>query len=178
MKTRTLLTIAFAVVLTVVGAIFLRSLSPPGSPTGSLAFLSAAPALPIYDRSGKVVDLSKEKGRLIIIHFWATFCPPCVEEVPALSKFWEKYRGRDDVVLYTISVDKDWKIIDDFLKKNPNTLPIYRDPNASTAQRFGTTQYPETYIANKNGRVIYRVQGAIEWNDGAVQQRLQQLLNS
>ncbi len=178
MKTRTLLTIAFAVVATVVGAIFLRSLSPPGSPTGSLAFLSAAPALPIYDRSGKTVDLSKEKGHLTIVHFWATWCPPCVEEVPALSKFWEKYRSRNDVVLYTVSVDKDWKTVDDFSAKNPNTLPIYRDPNASTAQRFGTTQYPETYIANKNGRVIYRVQGAIEWNDPSVQQRIVQLLNS
>ncbi len=178
MKTRTLLTIAFAVVLTVVGAIFLRSLSPPASPTGSLAFLSAAPALPIYDRSGKIVDLSKEKGRLVIVHFWATWCPPCVEEVPALSKFWEKYRGRDDIVLYTISVDKDWKTIDAFSAKNPNALPIYHDPEAATAHRFGSTQYPETYIANKNGRVIYRVQGAIEWNDPSVQQRIVQLLNS
>ena len=178
MKTRSLLTIALAAVFVVVGAIFVRSLSPPQSPTGSLAFLSAAPSLPIYDRSGKTVDLAKEKGRLVIIHFWATWCPPCVEEVPALSKFWEKYRGRNDLGLYTISVDKDWKTIDDFSAKNPNALPIYRDPNASTAQRFGSTQYPETYIANKNGRVIYRVQGAIEWSDPAVQQRIVQLLNS
>ena len=118
-----------------VGAVFVRSLSPPESPTGSLAFLSVAPSLPIYDRAGKAVDLSKEKGRLIIIHFWATWCPPCVEEVPALSKFWEKYRGRNDLVLYTISVDKDWKTIDDFTAKNPNTLPTYRDPNATTAKQ-------------------------------------------
>ncbi len=178
MKTRSILTIVFGVAIAVVGAIFVRSLSPPASPTGSLAFLSAAPALPIYDRSGKVVDLSREKGRLVIIHFWATWCPPCVEEVPALSKFWEKYRSRNDIVLYTISVDKDWKTIDAFTAKNPNALPIYHDPNAATANRFGSTQYPETYIANKAGRVIYRVQGAIEWNDPSVQQRIVQLLNS
>ena len=178
MSTRSVLTLVFAVGLAVVGAVFVRSLSPPESPTGSLAFLSVAPSLPIYDRAGKAVDLSKDKGRLIIIHFWATWCPPCVEEVPALSKFWEKYRGRNDLVLYTVSVDKDWKTIDDFTAKNPNTLPTYRDPNAATAKRFGSTQYPETYIANKNGRVIYRVQGAIDWNDLAVQQRIVQLLNS
>ena len=178
MKTRSLLTIVFGVAIAVVGAIFVRSLSPPQSPTGSLAFLSAAPDLPIYDRAGKAVNLSHEKGHLTIIHFWATWCPPCVEEEPALSKFWEKYRGRNDIVLYTISVDKDWKTIDDFSAKNPNALPIYRDPNAATAHRFGSTQYPETYIANKNGRVIYRVQGAIEWSDPSVQQRIVQLLNS
>ena len=178
MKTRTLLTIAFAVVLAVVGTVFLRSLSPPQSAAGSLQFLSAVSGLTIYDRAGKTIDLSKEKGHLTIIHFWATWCPPCVEETPALSKFWEKYKGRDDIVLYTISVDKDWKTIDDFLAKNPNTLPIYRDPNASTAARFGSSQYPETYIANKKGRVVTRVQGAIEWADPSVQQRIVQLLNS
>jgi len=178
MKTRTLLTVAFSVILVVVGGIFVRSLVPPESPSGSLAFLSAAPELPIFDRAGKKIDLTKEKGHLVVIHFWATWCPPCVEEIPALSRFWEKYKGRNDIVLYTVSVDKDWKIIDEFSKKNPNNLPVYRDPSAATAQRFGTTQYPETYIVNKAGRVIYRVQGGVEWNDQSVQQRIAQLLNS
>jgi thiol-disulfide isomerase/thioredoxin len=178
MKTRSILTIAFGALLVAVGSLWIRSLVPPESPSGSLAFLSAAPALPVYDRSGAKVDLTKEKGRLLIVHFWATWCPPCVEEIPALSKFWDRYRGRSDISLYAISVDKDWKVIDDFSKKNPNTLPVYRDPNAATAQRFGTTQYPETYIVNKNGRVIYRVQGGVEWNDQSVQQRIAQMLSS
>jgi len=178
MKTRSILTIAFGVLMVVVASVWIRSLVPPESPSGSLAFLSAAPELPIYDRTGKRIDLAKEKGHLIIVHFWATWCPPCVEEIPALSKFWDRYRGRSDVVLYAVSVDKDWKVIDEFGRKNPNDLPVYRDPNAATAQRFGTSQYPETYIVNKAGRVIYRVQGGVEWNDPSVQQRIEQMLNS
>jgi thiol-disulfide isomerase/thioredoxin len=178
MKTRSILTIAFAVLVVVVATIWIRSLVPPESPSGSLAFLSAAPELPILDRAGKKVDLTKEKGHLLIIHFWATWCPPCVEEIPALSKFWDQYRGRSDVVLYAISVDKDWKTIDDFSAKNPNELPIFRDPNAATASRFGTTQYPETYIVNKAGRVIYRIQGGVEWNNAEIKQRIEQLLAS
>ncbi len=178
MKTRLVLTILFAVLLVVVGSIWIRSLVPPESPSGSLAFLSAAPELPVFDRSGKKIDLSKEKGHLVIIHFWATWCPPCVEEIPALSDFWAKYRGRTDITLYAISVDRDWKSIDEFSAKNPNRLPIYRDPKASTAQRFGTTQYPETYITNKSGRVLYRVQGAVSWSDPDVQRRIEQLLAS
>jgi len=178
MKTRSILTIAFAVVLVTVGAVWIRSLVPPESPSGSLAFLSAAPELPVYDRGGKKIDLTQEKGHLTIVHFSATWCPPCVEEIPALSRFWSRYRGRSDIKLYTISVDKDWKTIDDFSKKNPNDLPVYRDPDAKTAQRFGTTQYPETYIVNPSGRVIYRVQGGVEWTDGSVQQRIEQLLHS
>lgn len=130
------------------------------------------------DLHGQSVQLAALRGKVVFVNVWATWCPPCVEEVPALSKFWEKYRGRDDLVLYTVSEDKDWKTIDDFSTKNPNTLPVYRDLNSATAQRFGSSQYPETYIVNKNGRVIYRVQGAIEWSDAAIQQRIDQLLNS
>jgi cytochrome c biogenesis protein CcmG/thiol:disulfide interchange protein DsbE len=178
MKTRSLLTIAFAVVLVVVATVWIRSLVPPESPSGSLAFLSAAPELLIYDRAGNKLDLTQEKGHLTIVHFWATWCPPCVEEIPALSRFWDRYRGRSDIKLYSISVDKDWKTIDDFNRKNPNDLPLYRDLDAKTAKRFGTTQYPETYIVNSSGRVIYRVQGGVEWNDGSVQQRIEQLLHS
>jgi len=178
MKVRTILTITTAVVLVVVGTLWIRSLVPPDSPTGSLAFLSAAPELPIFDRAGKKYDLADEKGRLVIVHFWATWCPPCVEEIPALSRFWEKYGKRDDLVLYAISVDKDWKTIDSFASKNPNRLPMYRDPEAKTATRFGTTQYPETYITNKNGRVLHRVQGAVSWDDPEVRRRIEQLLAS
>jgi thiol-disulfide isomerase/thioredoxin len=178
MKVRTILTIATAVALAVVGTLWIRSLVPPESPTGSLAFLSAAPELPIVDRAGRKIDLSKEKGRFVIIHFWATWCPPCVEEIPALSRFWEKYGNRDDLALYVISVDKDWKTIDGFGAKNPNKLPVYRDPDAKTAARFGSSQYPETYIANKAGRVLYRVQGAMSWDDPEVRRRIEQLLAS
>jgi cytochrome c biogenesis protein CcmG, thiol:disulfide interchange protein DsbE len=178
MKTRSLLTIAFAVLVVVVATIWIRSLVPPESPSGSLAFLSAAPELPILDRAGKKLDLTKEKGHLLIVHFWATWCPPCVEEIPALSKFWDQYRNRSDIVLYAVSVDKDWKTIDTFSAKSPNQLPIYRDPNAATASRFGTTQYPETYIINKAGRVIYRIQGGVEWNNAEIKQRIEQLLAS
>jgi thiol-disulfide isomerase/thioredoxin len=178
MKTRSLLTIVFAVALVGVGTVWIHSLVPPESPSGSLAFLSAAPELPIIDRSGKKIDLSKQKGRLLIVHFWATWCPPCVEEIPALSRFWDTYRDRSDISLYAISVDKDWKAIDTFSAKNPNQLPIYRDPNSATSQRFGTTQYPETYITNRNGRVLYRVQGAVSWDDPDLRQRIQQLLAS
>jgi thiol-disulfide isomerase/thioredoxin len=178
MRVRSILTIATAVALAVVGTIWIRSLEPPVSPTGSLAFLSAAPELPIVARDGRKIDLAREKGKFIIVHFWATWCPPCVEEIPALSRFWDKYGKRDDLVLYVISVDKDWKTIDSFAAKNPNNLPMYRDPDAKTAERFGSSQYPETYIANRAGRVLFRVQGAMAWDDPEVRQRIEQLLAS
>jgi thiol-disulfide isomerase/thioredoxin len=178
MTTRSLLTIIFAVVLAAVGTVWIKSLVPPESPSGSLQFLSAAPELPIYDRAGVRTDLSKEKGKIVIIHFWATWCPPCVEEIPALSRFWDRYRTRDDIGLYAISVDKDWKTIEEFMKKNPSAIPLFHDPGAATARRFGTTQYPETYVVNDKGRVLFRVQGAVNWSDPEFRARIEQLLAS
>ena len=178
MKTRSLLTLLFAVAAASAGAVWIKSLVPPGSPAGSIQFLSAAPELPIYDREGKKIDLTKEKDKVLIVHFWATWCPPCVEETPALSKFWEAYRDRKDVALYAVSVDKDWKTIDDFVAKNPSSLPLFHDPKEATAKRFGTSQYPETYIVNKKGRVLFRVPGAVDWSDPEVRSRIDQILAS
>jgi peroxiredoxin len=178
MNTRSLLTITFAVVLTAVGIVWIKSLVPPESPSGSLQFLSAAPELPVFDKAGKKTDLAKQKGKIFIVHFWATWCPPCVEEIPALSRFWDKYRTREDVELYAVSVDKDWKTIDDFMAKNPSTIPLFHDPGAATAKRFGTTQYPETYIINDKGRVLFRVQGAVDWSNADVRARIEQLIAS
>lgn len=178
MTTRSTLTVVFAAAMVVVATVFVRSLVPPDSPSGSLASLSTAAELPIFDKAGRKIDLSKEKGRIVVIHFWATWCPPCVDEIPELSKFWEQYKGRDDIALYAISVDKDWKIVDTFSQMHPNDLPFYRDPESATAKRFGTTQFPETYITNRAGRVLYRIQGGIQWADPEVKERIRQLLAS
>jgi hypothetical protein len=101
-----------------------------------------------------------------------------VDEIPELAKFWDQYKGREDIVLYAVSVDKDWKTVDDFNAKHPNTLPFYRDLDSATAKRFGTTQFPETYITNRAGRVLFRVQGAVQWRDPEVKERIRQLLAS
>lgn len=178
MTTRSVLTLVFAVALLAAGTVFIKSLVPPDSPTGSLQFLSAAPELPIYTRDGKKIDLTREKDRVLIVHFWATWCPPCVEETPALSRFWETIKDRGDVSLYAISVDKDWKTVDNFLKKNPSAIPLFHDPGAATAKRFGSTQYPETYIVNRKGRVLFRVQGPVDWANPEVRSRIEQILAS
>jgi len=72
MTTRSLLTVTFAVALAAVSAVWIKSLVPPESPAGSIQFLSAAPELPVYDRAGKMTDLTQQKDKILIIHFWAT----------------------------------------------------------------------------------------------------------
>ena len=153
-----------------VGVVWIKSLVPSGVAVRARSqFLSAAPELPIFDRAGKKIDLAEAEGQ-------DPHHPLLGDLVPALRRG-DRRRSRSsgsstrtasDVELYAISVDKDWKTIDDFIAKNPSTLPLYHDPDAATAKRFGTTQYPETYIVNEKGRVLFRVQGAVDWSDPEV----------
>jgi peroxiredoxin len=176
MKTRTALLVAALAVGAGVAFVFTTSLKPPEGSSNALTSLSSVPALPVVARDGTKVNLSKLRGKVVLIHFWATWCPPCVEELPELNKFWARFKGRDDIALYTISVDDSWEAIDEFRKKSPFELPLYRDPEAATAHKFGTTKFPETYIANAKGRILYHLAQAIDWDAPEVSQNVNALL--
>ena len=176
MKTRTILIIAGALAALVVAFVFTTSLKPPEGGSNAIQSLSSESHLDVYNRDGKRLDLSKLEGKVVLVHFWATWCPPCVEELPDLDKFWAQFKGRNDIALYTVSVDDSWEAIDQFRKKTPFDLPVYRDPKAATAHKFGTTKFPETYIANPKGRVLYHLAQAIDWDAPEVLQNIQALL--
>jgi peroxiredoxin len=178
MKIRTWLIAFFVLVLAGVAVVFIRSLKPPEtSPSSTLNALSSIPNLDIYTRDGRAVDLSKLDGKIIIVHFWATWCPPCVDEIPALSRFWAHYRDRKGIALYAVSVDDGWPTVDKFRQRIPFDFPVYMDPNAATAHKFGTTQFPETYVCNRNGRVLYHIANAVAWDTPKVYEIINSLLN-
>ena len=176
MTTRTVLLFAALVVALGVAFVFTTSLRPPANGANAITSLSSISKLDVFTREGKTVNLSKLKGKVVLVHFWATWCPPCVEELPELNAFWAKFRSNPDIALYSVSVDDSWQAIDDFRKKTPFDLPEYRDPGAKTAHKFGTAKFPETYIANRNGRILYHLSEAIDWDSAEVTQNVQALL--
>jgi len=123
----------------------------------------SVPALP----SGSL-DLKNYRGQIVVLNLWATWCPPCVEETPSLEQFAEKMRDRGVIVL-GVSVDEDQKALQDFIRKNHISYPVGRDPNRSLAARYGTVQFPETYILDRAGRVAEKVVGATDWDDPRLQ---------
>ena len=178
MKTRSVVTLIFAVAIAAAGTVWIKSLVPPDSPTGSLQFLSAAPELPIFARDGKKIDLTKEKDRVLIVHFWATWCPPCVEETPALSRYWEHDQGpRRHLPLRDLGRQglEDRRRLPEEEPELDSPLPR---PGPATAKRFGSSQYPETYVVNPKGRVLFRVQGPVDWANPEVRTRIEQLIAS
>jgi thiol-disulfide isomerase/thioredoxin len=175
-KTRTVLFAAAVVVIAAVGFVFTTSLKPPESGNQGLQSLSSVSGLVVAARDGKSLDLSKLRGKVALIHFWATWCPPCVEEMPELERFWQRYRANPKLALYAVSVDDSWEAIDKFRAQSPFDFPVYRDQGSATAHRFGTTKFPETYIADADGRILYHLAQAIDWDAPEVAQNIDAML--
>ncbi len=123
----------------------------------------SVPALP----SGSL-DLKNYRGQVVVLNFWATWCPPCVEETPSLEEFAEKMRDHGVIVL-SVSVDEDQKALQDFVQKYHISFPVGRDPDRSLAARFGTWQFPETYILDRRGLLAEKLANAADWSDPRIQ---------
>jgi len=116
-----------------------------------------------------------EFGRqVVVLNFWATWCPPCVEETPGLEKFAEQMRLQG-VTVMGVSVDEDAAALQTFAAEQHLSFPILRDPSRSIAGRYGTFQFPETYIIDQEGRVAEKLIGAVDWQDSRLIAFVQEL---
>jgi len=130
---------------------------PAPWPSATLPPDFSVPAL-----SSGSVDLKSYRGQIVVLNLWATWCPPCVEETPSLVQFAEKMKAQGVVVL-GISVDEDSNALQNFVQENHISYPVGRDPDRSLSARYGTVQFPETYILDRRGRVAEKVIGATDW---------------
>ena len=112
--------------------------------------------------------------QVVVLNFWATWCPPCVEETPGLEKFAEQMRHQG-VAVMSVSVDQDGTALQTFADEQHLSFPILRDPDQSIAHRYGTFQFPETYIIDQEGRVAEKLIGAVDWQDPRIIAFVQEL---
>jgi thiol-disulfide isomerase/thioredoxin len=137
---------------------------------------SPAGPRPVTLRDGKSRDLARAPGKLLIVHFWATWCPPCVEELPGLLEYARSVKGDPAVEILAVSVDTDWKTVDAFLEKNKAMgLPVALDPQSATAKAFGTEKFPETWLLDPQGNVVEAFIGPVQWGHPETRKRLSAL---
>ncbi len=117
--------------------------------------------------SDRTVSLNQFRGQVVILNFWATWCPPCVEELPSMIAMQDRIRGKGIVVL-GVSIDVDGDAYHRFLKlRNVNFLTV-RDPEQKVASMYGTTGWPETYIIDRQGVLRRKFVGPVDWNSPEV----------
>jgi thiol-disulfide isomerase/thioredoxin len=112
-------------------------------------------------------------GKLLVLNFWASWCPPCVQETPSLSQFAQQFADKGVVVL-AVSVDKDEKAYRAFLQRFRPSFLTARD--FKVHEDYGTFMYPETYFINPEGKVIRKIAEAADWSDPQLQQFVSSLL--
>jgi peroxiredoxin len=123
----------------------------------------AAPEFRLPSPDGAAVSLSSFRGKVVMVHFWATWCPPCVEELPALERLYRSLLDKD-LVLLAISVDEGGPgVVSEFMKRNGVSFPVLLDPKRSMARRYGSFRTPETYLVDRNGIVQKKIFGAMDW---------------
>ncbi len=129
----------------------------------------------IQTDSGRTVSTSNFGGNLLVLNFWATWCQPCVEEIPTLDSLQKQLAGKGLVVL-GISIDEDPEAYRKFLAKNPVAFQTARETNRKINAEYGTLKVPETYIIDRSGKVLKKVVGKEDWNDERVVSYVQSLL--
>lgn len=138
--------------------------------TGSLKRLRVMPSPPIQPNSifvngqEEALQLSDLKGKYVLLNVWATWCPPCVVEMPSLNRLAQTYNGEDFVVM-TISMDKDDESIARFFAENDlDHLTRWRDPYFNLAGKLEERGLPITVFYDKGGQEIARLSGEADWD--------------
>jgi cytochrome c biogenesis protein CcmG/thiol:disulfide interchange protein DsbE len=126
----------------------------------------AAPDFTVGD-SDRTVTLSQFKGQVVVLNFWATWCPPCIEEMPSLVEMQQRMKAKGVTVL-AVSIDVDANAYREFLKQHGVNLLTVRDPDQKAPSLYGTSKWPETYIIDRNGMVRRKFIGAVDWTDPEV----------
>ncbi|MFB3779422.1 MAG: TlpA family protein disulfide reductase [Bryobacteraceae bacterium] len=134
-----------------------------------------APNFSITTDSGRQVSRSEFGGRLLVLNFWATWCPPCVEEMPSLDEF-QRRLASSGVVVLGVSVDTDERAYREFLRKAKVSFLTARDPAAAISAEYGTFKFPETYVIDARGRVVQKHIGPAIWTDENLVRSIQSLL--
>jgi cytochrome c biogenesis protein CcmG/thiol:disulfide interchange protein DsbE len=134
-----------------------------------------APKFSIRTDSGRTVSPTDFGGKLLVLNFWATWCAPCVEEIPSLDQLQQRFKN-NGLVVAGISVDSDEGAYKQFLAKHPVSFLTARDGERKISGDYGTFKYPETYIIDRTGRVVKKIVGPESWVDDRVVSYVQSLL--
>lgn len=125
---------------------------------------TAGPSLFLSDTKGKSVDIADLKGKVLFINFWATWCPPCIAEMPSIETLYGNFKENENVVFIMIDADNNPQKSMDFMQKNGWTIPVYFPAGNIPADYF-TGTLPTTVIVDKEGRITFRHSGTADYSN-------------
>ncbi|MFD1615001.1 TlpA family protein disulfide reductase [Gelatiniphilus marinus] len=125
----------------------------------------------LKDENGAVFNFETTKEKVVLLNFWATWCPPCIAEMPSLQKLYDDYNDKIEFILVS---DESFSTINSFLEKNNYNFKVYNQ--ASKSQFFNVRGIPRTFLIDKKGNVVIDKTGAANWNSDSVRNTIDGLL--
>lgn len=127
-----------------------------------------APDFTLKDLAGREGKLSELRGKVVVLNFWATWCPPCREEIPSMMRLNQAMAGKP-FQMVAVSIDEGGQAaVEGYFKQSGTALPALLDTDQKVSKRFGLTGVPETFIIDKKGVILKKVVGAMDWSDPMV----------
>jgi thiol-disulfide isomerase/thioredoxin len=127
----------------------------------------------LYDSTGRATTIGPRLAPVTLVHFWATWCPPCVQEAPKLQRLIHDFSGHSDFTVLMVAVADSSDRVDTFL--GSGSAMVLFDPNWKVANRYGTDKLPETYLVVR-GQVVRKFVGMTDWDDPAIRSEIAGLL--
>lgn len=134
----------------------------PGTSNRAIAPASDLSGIQFKDLQGKVVDLGSLKGKVVFLNFWATWCPPCLAEMPSINKLYAQFKDDPDVVFLLVDADSKLPEAQKFMQKKKYNMPVYEVASNIPEQLFKGS-LPTTIVFDKQGRVRFNEEGAANY---------------
>lgn len=129
------------------------------------------------DEDGKTVSLNSLKGKVVFINFWATWCPPCIHEMPSINELKKSFKGNDDIVFLMVDVDNKMEKSVAFMQEKKYDLPVYVPASNIPSDYLGGA-IPTTVILDKSGDMIARIEGGRDYTSPEIIKALNELVES
>lgn len=123
-------------------------------------------------KDGNAINFESTKGKVVLVNFWATWCPPCIAEMPSMQSLYDDYKDKVEFVFVS---NEEFSVINEFVIKKGYIFDIY-NPMTKYPKTFDVTSIPRTFLIDKNGRIVIDKTGAANWNSEAVRNTIDQLL--
>ncbi|MDO8461609.1 MAG: TlpA disulfide reductase family protein [Deltaproteobacteria bacterium] len=137
---------------------------------------SLAPDWNLQGQGALAKKLSDYRGKVVLLNFWATWCPPCRAEMPSLQRL-QGLLGEKGFQILAVSVDEEgWPVIQSFLKVVPVSFPVFWDERAEASEAYGVSRLPESFLIDQKGIVVRRYTGPRDWDAPEVVREIEALL--